>query len=65
MYAHIPAESSPVGSVPAGHLIRLGLLPTTDSCSQRIVSRWTATLGGRLSALNNGNELQVIQKILS
>ena len=64
MYAHIPAESSPVGYVPAGHLIRLGLSPTTDSCSQRIVGHWKATLGGHLSALNNGNKLQVIQKIL-
>ena len=64
MYAHISAELSPVGSMPTGHLIPLGLLPKTDRCSQRIVGRWKATLGGRLSALNNGNELQVIQKIL-
>ena len=64
MYAHVLAESLPARYVPAEHLVRLGLLPATDNCSQRIIGRWTATLGECLPALNNRHKLQVIQKDL-
>ena len=64
MYAHVLAESLPARYVPAGHLVRLGLLSTTDTCYQWITDRWTATLGESLPALNNRHKLQVVQKEL-
>ena len=64
MYAHVLAESLPAGSMSAGHLVRLGLLPLTDNCSQWIIGHWTATLGECLPTRNNRSKLQVIQKDL-
>ena len=64
MYAHVLAESLPTGYMPAGHLVRLGILPATGNCSQWIIGRWTATLAECLPTLNNRSKLQVIQKEL-
>ena len=64
MYAHVLAESLPAGYMPAGHLVRLGLLLATDNCSQWIIDLWTAILGEWLPTLNNRSKLQVIQKEL-
>ena len=60
MYAHVLAESLRAGYMPAGHLVRLELLPATNNCSQWIIGRWTATLGECLPKLNNRSKLQVI-----
>ena len=60
MYAHVPAESLPTRYMPAGHLVRLGLLPATDNYSQWIIGRWTAILGECLPTLNNRSKLQAI-----
>ena len=50
--------------MPAGHLVRLGLLSLKDNCSQWIIGHWTATLGECLPTRNNSSKLQVIQKDL-